>query len=717
MAFITGTVRKLKFHNEITDWSVVQLKSPTGDLFYATGSMGAPEFGYELELTGRWVLSPHGGKEQFEVHRSSVKPPSSEEGIYLFLTSGMFKGLTKKIGRALVDAFGKKTLGILDTDINVLNMIEGVGPGKFIQIRDSYQETKPQQEKVWFLMEKYQFSFPESLMIVNEFPQGTIKLIEKAPYSMYRRLQKIPFVRFDRIIIGRNHPVDDPQRIREVLQYYMKGNYQAGHTITSREQLMTMAIRYTRLSAYAIEKELNWLVERKWLFEFFQYNRPVLQARWLYVAEKEIATRLDLINQTSAEKEIFFDDTSASLDHLKPQQRLAVSAPFKHKASIVTGKPGTGKTTLLKTMLDLLEGQNLKVLTCTPTGKAAQRMREVTGRDSKTIHRALGATHQADEFIFNDVNPFEDDVVLVDEMSMIDTPLFRSLLRAIPYTARIVLIGDPNQLPSVGVGAVFRDLINSKTLPVYRLTQVLRISKEDGSIPTPLQIADASLEGKFNPPPSDDEWEYVPTRNNMESKQAVLDIVHKLKRQGLGYHDIQVFSPVNEDDVGVNKLNELVKSCFFLDSAARFEVGDKVMQRENNYDQEVFNGDVGVITEIREEVVDQEDIYMTVDKDGETVEYTRKEVYNLQLAYAITGHKSQGSEYPYIIMVIPDHYFALMDRYWFYTLITRCQKKAYLVGVDGVVRKTIKAKTSHLRKTLLVDRLRQYIRQDAEALC
>tara|TARA_B100000809_G_scaffold266306_1_gene328401 strand:+ start:285 stop:2426 length:2142 start_codon:yes stop_codon:yes gene_type:complete len=710
MANMTGTVRKLKFYNEVSDWSVIQLKAPDGKLFIATGNMGAPNLGYELELAGQWIANPHGGKEQFKVSVSKVQPPSSEEGIFLFLTSGIFKGLTKKIGRGLIDAFGKKTLGILDTDINVLNMIEGVGPRKFIQIRDSYKETKPQQEKVWHLMAAYKFSFAESLDIVNTFPQNTLALLEKSPYSLHRQLYKIPFVGFDRLILAYGHAKDDPQRVRGVLQYYMKANYGAGHTVTSRQQLVTISIRYSQLDTYTVEKELNWLISRKWIFEFFKFGRPVLQSKWLYLAEKEIATRLDLIDKTSAEKEIFFDDTYPSLDHLKPQQRIAVSAPFRNKVSIVTGKPGTGKTTLLRTMLDLLEGQNLTVMTCTPTGKAAQRMREVTGRDSMTIHRALGATHKSDEYVYNDINPLDVDVVLVDEMSMVDTPLLRALLRAIPFATRIVLIGDPNQLPSVGVGAIFRDLINSGCIHVDRLTQVLRITKDDGSIPTPLQFADLVLEGKFIPPENDEEWEHVPTKNNTETKHKVLDIVSGLIKQGKGYNDIQVFSPVNEDEVGVSELNAIVKDCFFpgADSSV-IQVGDKVMQRENNYTQNVYNGDVGIVREINHDVTDPEGVYLVLEKGSDRVEYTKKEAYNLQLSYTITGHKSQGSEYPVIIIVIPDHYFGLMDRYWLYTLVTRCQAKAYLVGVPGVTQKTITSKTSHLRKTLLVDRLQQYM--------
>jgi len=419
------------------------------------------------------------------------------------------------------------------------------------------------------------------------------------------------------------------------------------------------------------------------------------------------------MNSTPALKELKFDDTNPLLDKLKEHQRRAVVAPFHHKVSIITGRPGAGKTTLLKTMLDILESQNLTVLAVSPTGKAAQRLREVTKRDCSTIHRALGSTHLSDEFVFNDLNSLNYDVFVIDETSMLDTALLRSFLRAIPFTSRIILIGDVEQLPSVGAGATYRDLIDSSRFPVYWLTQVLRITKADGGLPTPLIVADGIRTGNFITPPNDDEWAYYPTSSNTQTRDRVVSIINGLQAEGISYHDVQVFSPVNNDEMGVDSMNKMVKKCFFPNGRDDIEVGDKIMQRENNYDIDVFNGDIGVVKEIYEndQKMAPDDPVMLADMSGRIVEYTKKDLYNVTLAYAITGHKSQGSEYPHVVIIMPDHHFSLMDRYWLYTLVTRCQVKVHLVGNEKVIKQTVISRKSHMRKTLLKSQLVKFMPQ------
>lgn len=710
MATVFGTVKKVKYHNEINDWAVIELKTQHGDRFIAKGNLGAQLEGYHLEIAGKWVSSPHGGSDQFDAKSYKVSPPSTEEGVFLFLTSGLFKGLSKKIGRSLVDQFGAKALDHLDADINILNLIDGVGPRKFIQIRDSYKETKPQQEKIFALISEYQFSFTEALQIVTAFPKNTLSIVENNPYSVYRGLSKMAFVRFDRIIMSKGYPKDSEFRVREVINHYMKSNHGKGHTVTSQQQLMDNVTKYTRLDRYVVQAQIDFLIQKKRLWPFMLNGTPVYQMKWLYQCEKEIATRLSRIIETPATKQLVFDESDSRLDKLKEHQRAAIPAPFRHKVSIITGKPGTGKTTLLKTMLDLLEEQNAVVLTCSPTGKASQRLREVTLRHCDTIHRTLGASYESDEFKFDDTNPLECDVLLIDETSMLDTPLTRSILRALPFTCRVVLIGDPDQLPSVNMGAVFRDLINSGTIPVYSLTQVLRITKADGSIPTPLMMAERVLSGLFNSAANDDEWLYVNTYNNAQSEQALVSLIKKMQSKGLNYHDVQVFSPINDDELGVVRLNEIVKNAFTPGAEQKLLVGDKVIQTVNNYDLDSFNGDVGIVKKIDPEAVDDEP-YMIVDMNGKEKQYGKKDSYQLALAYAISGHKSQGSEYPHIIIMIPDHYYALMDRYWLNTLITRCQKHCTIIGPKGILDKTAQSRISHLRKTLLVQQLRLFLKK------
>tara|TARA_Y100001956_G_scaffold31187_1_gene30634 strand:+ start:7771 stop:9927 length:2157 start_codon:yes stop_codon:yes gene_type:complete len=708
---VIATIKKIKYLNEITDWCVIQFIGEDGATFIGSGKLGPQYPGYRLRLMGNWKPNPRGAGKVLDVVQYQVMPPKSEEGIYLFLTSGLFEGMTRAIAKKLVDEYGSRTLDLLTYDINILNTVKGVGAKRFIKIRDSFQKTIPQQERVFKLINDYQFTFTEALLVVKQFPENTIPMLEKAPYSMYRKLHKIPFVRFDRIIMASGFNPEDKQRIREVILHQMKGGYRFGHTLMRYGDVLSESIAYLQLDRYVIEQEINWLISKRRLHCCKHENDWVLQTMWFYAAEKEIATRLSLIDQTPPEKQLVFNDEHPALENLKPHQRRAVVAPFLDKVTIVTGRPGAGKTTLLRTMLQLIEEQNLTVLAVSPTGKAAQRLREVTNKDCSTIHRALGATHESDEFIYNDLNPLDVDVVVVDETSMLDTSLLRALLRATPYTARIILIGDVEQLPSVGAGAVYRDLIDSMRFPTYWMTQVLRITKADGSLPTPLHMSNGVREGQWYDVPNDEEWSYYPTRNNAETMERVKSIIADLQQQGLTEHDVQVFAPMNEDEMGVNKLNTLVKSCFFPGGTHEIEAGDKIMQRENNYDLGIYNGDIGVVKEIYpdEDRLTQDDPVMQADMTGRMVEFTKREMYHVTLAYAITGHKSQGSEYPHVIIVIPDHHISIMDRFWLYTLITRCQVKAHVVGNEKVIKTTVRSRRSHERKTMLKEQLARFL--------
>lgn len=707
---LTGTIRAVKFLNELTSYSVIELVKDDDTRFIAKGKLGPLQPGYHLSMNGRWVANERGAGEVFEVDNYTVTPPDTKEGIYLFLTAGLFKGMTKRIARALVDQYKEKTIRLLDGDINILLTVPGVGSKTFMKIRDSYQDAKPQQERLFEIINTYRFSFAEALAIVSKFQESSLEILRKAPYSMCRRLEKIPFVRFDQVIMAQGRNPHDPQRIRETIHHQMKQCYRDGHTLMNYHEVMTMAMRYLSMDKYLIENELRFLIDKRRLFVSESPAGLVLQSQWFYTAEKEIANRLSLINSTAAEKELVFDEKDPRLGKLKSHQRRAVVAPFHHKVSIVTGRPGAGKTTLLRTMLDLLESQNISVLAVSPTGKAAQRLREVTSRDCSTIHRALGATHESDEFLFNDLRPLDVDVVVVDETSMLDTSILRALLRAIRPTTRLVLIGDVEQLPSVGPGAVYRDLIDSNCFAVYWLTEVLRITKADGSLPTPLLVANGIREGKFLMPPNDNEWAFYPTENNVHATETLKQVIKSLVSQSLSYTDIQVFAAVNNDEMGVDKLNQLVKSCFFPGGKSEIEVGDKIMQRENNYDLGVFNGDIGMVKEIYDPatLTSKDSPVMLADMSGRLVEYTKKDMYNLSMAYTISGHKSQGSEYPHVIIVIPDQHFSLMDRYWLYTLVTRCQVKAHLIGNPKVIDRIVKSRKSHERKTLLLQKARQF---------
>lgn len=708
-----AVLKKIKYLNENTDWGVYQFSSAENGNFVAQGTLGPQYPGYQMVLHGTWEKNPKGGGVLFVVKHYRVTPPTTEEGIYLFLTSGLIKGMTKKIAKTLIDQYGERTLGLMKGNINIVTTVPGVGVKTFIKIREAFFETLDKYERIATLQQRYLFTMSESLHIIKTLPENALNLIERSPYSVYRRLSKIPFLRFDKLIIASGFNPLDKQRIREVILHQMRNCFSDGHTVIRREDIIQNSVNYLQLDRYQIEIELDWLLKKGWIVCINPHDAPYhqyLQNMWLHLAEKEIATRLAMISTTPAEKQLIFDENDPRLDRLKRQQRKAAEAPFYHKVSVITGRPGAGKTTLLRTLLDLLESQNLNVIGVSPTGKAAQRLREVTGRDCKTIHRALGATHESDEFVFNDVYPLDVDVILIDETSMLDTPILRSLLRATPYTARIIFIGDVEQLPSVGPGAVFRDMINSGCFAVYWLTEVLRITKADGSLPSPLAAAEAVRNGKEPRLPNDEEWEYHPTNSNLETQIAIKNVIAQLSAKGVSYQDIQVFSPVNHDEMGVDKLNILVKKAFFERGKDEIEEKDKIMQKENNYDLNVYNGDIGTVISFYEgeRTAAADDPVMLCDMAGRTVEYCKKHLYHISLAYVISGHKSQGSEYPYVIIAIPEHHFGLMDRFWLYTLITRCQKKVYLIGNPRVIQQTVRSKRSHQRKTHLIEKIRQF---------
>lgn len=703
MVNIVATIKKIKYVNEVTGFGFFQFAAEDGSVFSGRGAFGPLYAGYRLNMVGNWVVNDRGAGLILDVEYFDIAEPDTLEGFFLLLTSGLYAGMTKAIARHLINIYGSKTLEVLKADINVLSTVPGVGIKTFIKIRNSALSSIPQQERVVQVKTEYGFTMSESLLIVREFPENTMVLLQKKPYSMYMKLDKIPFARFDQVIQAKGWPNIDPQRIREAIHALMRSSYKDGNTIILRKNLIRDATAYLSIDEYLVLQELDYLLQKRRLHASEYKGSQVLQTQWIYGAEKEIATRLRKIVQTPPEKQLVFDDTSPLLEKLKTHQALAVAAPFFHKLSICTGRPGAGKTTLLRTVLNLLDTQNTSYVAVSPTGKAAQRLREVTRKECMTIHRLLGAMHDSDDFKHNDTNPLQYDVFLVDETSMLDTLLFRSLLRAIPYTSRLVLIGDVDQLASVGVGAIYRDLIASSRVPTYWLTQVLRITKENGELPTPLIVANGIREGTFVCPDNDEEWEYHATTSNKETEAVITNVLNHLIAQGVTAEDVQVFAPTNEGELGVGALNTIVKRCFVPHGLPVIEQGDKVMQAENDYELQVFNGDIGVVKELYPDydLAAAKDPVMLVDMSGRLVEFSKQDMYNLSLAYATSGHKSQGSEYPYVIIAIPETHVALMDRHWFYTVVTRCQKKVFVIGNDVVVRRTVSSRKSACRHTML----------------
>jgi exodeoxyribonuclease V alpha subunit len=446
-----------------------------------------------------------------------------------------------------------------------------------------------------------------------------------------------------------------------------------------------------------------------------------LQSSWSHLIEKEIVTRLRKIQETPPEKPLFFDDSDPLLKKLRGDQPSAVQLPFTNKLSFISGTPGSGKTTLLNTILALVEKQNLSILTVSPTGKAAQRLSEVTGRKCLTIHRALGCTHIGDSFTHNDINPLPYDFIVLDETGMVNTSIIRHLLRAIKPSSYLLFVGDAEQLIAIGEGAFFRDALLSKQYPSARLNEVLRIEKKEGqtTLPTSLAVSREVLKGRFNPPPNDSGWAFFHTTTDEHSleitKKIILTLKNKLNDTRKLNELIQVISPIRSDTVGVDNLNKVLKPIFNDNHDKKFNLNDKIIQRVNDYDLDVYNGDVGYITSISEDDATafsgkNKDVHFIAQMGDRTILYPKKSIKDISLAYALTGHQSQGSEYPYVVVIIPQHHYALMDMNWFYTVLTRCKNKVFVVGNINVVKKITRVQNGHRRKTLLCEKMRLEIK-------
>lgn len=387
---LLATTKKIKYFDEVSSWSAIEFMAEDGSTFIGTGLFGHQYKGYALHMDGKWENDPRGGKKVWRMRSFNVLPPTTKEGIYLYLTSGIFKGFTKGVARYLIDTYGENAIKFLNHDISIVTGAPGVGVRRYLKIRESYLAAKPAQENILRLHQEYGFSYTESLIIEKEIDGNLFSMLEKAPYALCSRINKIPFVRFDAVFMSMGISPSDPNRIREVIQYMMNKSSSDGNTVAFYDDVCRSSIAYLRVDPYLVHEQMSNLIEKRFVCDMTLPNgRRLVQTRWLFSAEKEIANRLALLMSTDAAKPLVFDPSDSRLEKLKPHQLRAAPGPFKHKVVAITGRPGAGKTTLLKTIVDLIEDQNLSILAVSPTGKAAQRLREVTRRDCSTVHRAL----------------------------------------------------------------------------------------------------------------------------------------------------------------------------------------------------------------------------------------------------------------------------------------------------------------------------------------
>ena len=718
---LSGQIERITYTNEENGYTIARVKVyGQRDLITVVGYLMSPVPGEILNLKGEWVNHPKFG-EQFKVVEYKTTVPATVFGIKKYLGSGLIKGLGPVIAGRIVKKFGKKTLDIIENDIEKLAIVEGIGEKRIAMIQDAWDEQKEIRDVMMFL-QSHGVSSGYATKIFKQYGNRSIAVVTENPYRLAMDIFGIGFVIADSIANKLGFSKNSPLRVEAGILYVLHQLSDEGHVFYPYEYLVKKSqetlgvdrdIVAEALGHLAIDKKIVLEDLNESIDEFKENNKSVYLAKF-YLCETSIATRLKILSTTpksirSVNAENALEWVQGQLDiRLAENQAKAIRCALENKIMVITGGPGTGKTTIINAILKIFSKLKVKTCLAAPTGRAAKRMSETTGHEAKTIHRLLEYSFTKGGFQKNEKKPLGCDLLILDEASMIDTILMHHLIKAVPTFATVILVGDVNQLPSVGAGNVLNDIIASGAISVVELNEIFRQARESRIIVNAHKINSGILPTFEDDVPGNDFY-FI----HQEDPEKVLEIILELtkdripKRFGLDpVDDIQVLTPMHKGVVGAGNLNtELQKSLNpFQQEITRgnrnFRVNDKVMQIRNNYDKEVFNGDIGRITSIR---LDDDDI--TVLFDGREVPYALYELDELVLAYAVSVHKSQGSEYPAVVVPVLTQHYILLQRNLIYTAVTRGRNLVIMVGTRkalamGVHNDKTKKRFTNLRYRL-----------------
>jgi exodeoxyribonuclease V alpha subunit len=720
MVTINGHLERITYYNEENDFVVAKLqeKGKRG-LTTIVGNLSGINLGESLRLTGRWVHNKKFG-EQFQIERFEITAPATLHGIQKYLGSGLIKGIGPIMAERMVKEFGLNTLEVIEKMPQKLSQVGGIGPKRIAMITTAWEEQKEIKEIMIFL-QGHGVSAAYSAKIFKQYGNRSIGVVKENPYRLAKDVHGIGFVTADRI--ARNLGIDPHSLIRTKagLIYVLNELTEEGHVYYPERDLIHKAMEMLQVDEENITEALTELLKEKEIFIEninVEGNPKAVYLAPFYVAETGISQRLRRLKESPSnirpihpEKAIEWIQQKLNIE-LAQRQKEAVVLAASSKVLIITGGPGTGKTTIIKAILRIFHQLKLKIFLAAPTGRAAKRMHEATGWEARTIHRMLEYSPKKGGFKKDQDDLLEADVVIIDEASMVDTLLMYHLLKAIPFQAHLALVGDVDQLPSVGPGNVLRDIIHSAIFEVVCLTEIFRQAQESMIVVNAHRVNKGEfpiLKGIDRKEAND--FYFI----EEEDPEKILNTIIKLCDERIpahfGFHpirDIQVLTPMHKGIIGVSNLNlELQKKLnpgqFGITHGSRiFKLGDKVMQIVNNYDKEVFNGDIGRISRI-----DQEDRELTIEFDGRIINYEFSELDEVVLSYAISIHKSQGSEYPAVIIPITTQHYLLLQRNLIYTGITRARKLVVLIGTKKALAIAIRNNKPQLRFTHLSERLKE----------
>ncbi len=706
---IRALLQRVIYYNNENAYLIGAFESG-GKSFTAVGYLNEPRDGEEYTLSGTWTTHAKYGK-QFAITGYETHLPSSQVGLEQYLSSGLIKGIGPSLAEKIVDAFGSDTLDVLNNHPERLLQVDGIGRKKYASILTALSSMKEMQETMVFL-KSHGITTGTAIRLYKTYGKMVSEILQTNPYQIIDDVTGIGFQTADEIAQKMGVKQESIYRLTAGVRYVLDDACRAGgHCFLPKEELCERAAGLLMVDEAKVARAVQSAVETGYVVAEGDSVFPLK----LYEAEELSAKRLlQLLHK--GERPLDQKKLYSALAHIEKRhriefdqkQRLAVVSSVLHPVTILTGGPGTGKTLCVNGMIELADELGMKYILCAPTGRAAKRLSEVSNREAKTIHRVLEFDPASASFRRNSEDPLQADIVIVDEVSMVDIQLFAFLLDALKPETQLVLVGDVDQLPSVGPGQVLRDMIESRSLSIIRLDMIFRQS-ERSSIITNSHTINHGGEPEFA-----DDFQFIEADQPEQIQSHIIGLCSTVLPQNYQYDpltDIQVLSPMNNSLCGVKELNKKLQvvlngrsTVCWQGSERKFLLNDKVMQIRNNYEKEVYNGDIGRVTGY-----DKEDAKLFVNFYGKKAEYSFDDLDQLVLAYSTTIHKSQGNEFNAVIIPLTMSHYIMLQRNLIYTAITRAKQRLFLVGQRKALSVAIQNADTRLRNTRLLKRLQRFI--------
>lgn len=712
---IHGTLEKVVFQNEDNGYTVARLNAGGRQQEVTiVGNLVGVNVGERLHLQGFWMNHAQYGR-QFEVSAYTVEYPATLEGVRKYLGSGLIRGIGPVTAARIVEFFKKDTLEVIDQEPQRLSEVPGIGDKRAQLIASAWQEQR-QIKEIMIFLQSHDVSTGLAVRIFKQYGDQSIPIVRNDPYRLARDIYGIGFKTADKIARKIGIAADHPSRIQAGILYALNDLAEEGHCFAFREQLTNQAVDLLEVASDACAEQLETLVQQNALIldEDAYYLPPFFYAE-TGVAQRLVRMLVNERDRLAVFRRLDWAGLLAIVDQnskiqLTEQQKNAIRMALTNKISILTGGPGTGKSTITANIIKLLRSYHGSVLLCAPTGRAAKRLSEATGLEAKTIHRLLEyKPAMRNGFLKDNANPLDADLIIVDETSMIDIILMNHLIDAVEVGSHLLLVGDVDQLPSVGPGNVLRDLIASQRIPVTRLDTIFRQSETSYIIVNAHRINNGEM-----PIFSKEALDFFlfPEEDALKAADRVVELVSSRIQSRFGFdpmNDIQVLAPMHRGAAGVSELNTRLQNSLnpptgkpeIKHGHRTFRVNDRVMQIVNNYDLQVFNGDLGMIT-----AIDLEDQIVTIQYDHRPTQYDYTQLFELVHAYAISIHKSQGSEFPVVVIPILKQHYLMLQRNLLYTAITRARKVVVLVGSKRAITIATHNNEIELRNTRLAARIK-----------